>query len=197
MTKHRSSIRGLVARCVERVPFHSGSLFYNFALYFLNTFVAKIPFHTIRLFFYRKTITIGHDATILMHVRLRGFRISIGDNSIVNSFCVLDGRDADLRIGNNVDIAPDVHIYTLEHDPHSETHGSRPGAVVIGDNAWIASRVTILPGVGIGEGAVVAAGAVVAKDVPAWTIVGGVPATILGKRSIEVKFKHQYRPWFE
>ncbi len=169
----------------------------NLALYILNTFVAKIPFHAIRLFFYRRVIDVGRDETILMNVRIRGLQIEIGDNSIVNSFCLLDGRGADLRIGNNVDIAPYVRIWTLEHNPQSDMHETQAGPVVISDNAWIASGVTILPGVTIGEGAVVAAGALVTRDVAPRTIAAGIPAKEIGKRDIEVKYRHRYRPWFE
>ena len=68
----------------------------------------------------------------------------------------------------------------MEHDPQSPDFAIRGGPVVIEDYAWIGGRAVILPGLRIGEGAVVATGAVVTKDVPPYTIVGGVPDTRSG-----------------
>lgn len=121
-------------------------------------------------------------ATVCMHVTLLGPReISIGDRSVVNAHSVLGGRGA-LTIEHDVDIAMDVQVWTLEHDPDHPTHGTRSAEVLIEHHAWIASRAVILPGVTIGHGAVVAAGAVVTRDVPPLTIVGGVPARSIAKR---------------
>lgn len=69
--------------------------------------------------------------------------------------------------------------------------------VVIEDHVWIASRVTILPGVHIGRGAVIAAGAVVSKDVPALEIWGGVPARKIGVRNNKLEYENNYSPWFQ
>ena len=87
-------------------------------------------------------------------------------------------------IGSNVNIAAEVRIFTLEHDITSPDFGSKGGAVHIDDWVYIGPRVTILPSVRIGAGAVVATGAVVTKDVEPWTMVGGVPARFIKERPI-------------
>ena len=101
--------------------------------------------------------------------------VKLGARVVVNAHCILDGRDAQLRIGDDTDIGTHTHIWTLEHDPNDPAHGTKGAPVTIEDHVWIASRVTILPGVTIGRGAVVAAGAVVTKDVAPMAIVAGVP----------------------
>ena len=70
------------------------------------------------------------------------------------------------------------------------------GDIIINDFVWIASRVTILPGVEIGKGAVIATGAVVTKNVKPMDIVGGVPAKTIGKRKSKLKYKINYKPKF-
>lgn len=92
-------------------------------------------------------------------------------------------------IGNNVDIAQEVNIWTEQHDYNSPDFVSIEKPVVIEDYAWIASRATILPGVTIGRGAVVACGAVVTKDVPPLCIVAGVPAKQIGIRKDVFNYK--------
>lgn len=67
--------------------------------------------------------------------------------------------------------------------------------MIISDRAWIAYRAIILPGVTIGEGAVVGAGAVVMKDVEPYTIVGGNPAKVIKKRSLDLDYTLKYNPW--
>ena len=117
-------------------------------------------------------------------------------NAVVNENCILDGRGGSLIIGDNVDIGQDTNIWTLQHDVLSISHASIGGSVVICDYVWIATRVTILPGVTVGEGAVVAAGAVVTKDVRPYTIVGGVPAKVIGERAKGLSYKLKYRFYF-
>jgi len=107
--------------------------------------------------------------------------IKIGQDTIVGDHVFLDGR-APLIIGNHVDIASSVMIYNSEHDLESIAFSARTEPVVIGDYVFIGPRAIILPGVKIGKGAVIAAGAVVTKDVPEFTIVGGVPAKEIGER---------------
>ena len=123
--------------------------------------------------------------------------IYLGNNVIINRNVMLDGRGAKIIIGNNVDIAQETNIWTLEHDVKSENHKVTAGDVIIEDYVWIASRVTILPGVHIGKGAVIATGAVVTKDIPPLTIVGGIPAKIIGKRNGNLNYTLNYKPWFQ
>lgn len=112
-----------------------------------------------------------------------GFNIRIGDNFVSNyNFTVLD--EDKVTIGNNVFIGPNVGLYTVVHamDPVQRREGvmcSKP--ITIGDDVWICGNVTVLPGVTIGNGAVVAAGSVVRKDVPAMTLVAGNPAVEIRK----------------
>jgi maltose O-acetyltransferase len=110
--------------------------------------------------------------------------VSIGEDTIIGDRIFLDGR-AKLTIGSHVDIASEVMIYNSEHDMNAEDFHAIVAPVEIHDYVFIGPRAIILPGVTIGEGAVVAAGAVVTKDVPAFAFVGGVPAKVIGERSLK------------
>lgn len=169
----------------------------NLTLLFLNSIVARIPFHTPRLLFYRCAIRVGEGSSILMKTTLRGFRITVGKGCVINTGAVLDGRGAPLTLGDFVDVAPYVKVWTLDHDPNSADHASRARPVTIGDYVWLSSGCTVLPGVSLGNGCVVAAGAVVTKDVAPWTIVAGVPARPIGQRREQPVLRRPYRPWFE
>lgn len=166
--------------------------------YLFNRWLMFVPFHAVRLFFVRRQVgRLGRKATLLMGCQVRkGKNVSIGNHSIINRGVLLDGRGGKLTIGSNVDIAQETNIWTLEHDVHDDYHRDKGGDVTIEDYAWIASRVTILPGVTIGRGAVVAANAVVTKDVPPMAIVGGVPARVIGERKSGLRYTKEYAPWF-
>lgn len=167
-------------------------------LYLLvSNIIMLLPFHFLRLLWLRLFMHIGKDSSVLSFVEVRNPKnVVIGNNTIINRRVLLDGRGGHLIIGNNVDIAQETNIWTLEHDLNNDNHQSIGADVVIEDYVWIASRVTILPGVKIGYGAVVAAGAVVTKDVEPHTIVGGVPAKPIGLRKNDYNYILKYRPWF-
>ncbi len=173
--------------------------FLAFKDYIFRQWIMYIPFYSFRKFFIKNTIhSLGENTSFLVGVEFRnGKNISIGNNSIINKKVLLDGRGGKLVIGNDVDIAQETNIWTLEHDVHDDHHKDIGADVIIEDYVWIASRVTILPGVRIGRGAVVASCALVNKDVPPMAIVGGVPAKVLGTRKSALKYKLHYKPWFK
>ena len=152
----------------------------------LVTWIGLVPSHLLRLFFYTLAgVKIGRGSRI--HIGARFFypaNIKIGEGTIIGDNIFLDGREK-LIIGNHVDIASGVMIYNSEHDINSEDFPAISAPVEIGDFVFIGPRAIILPGVKIGRGAVVAAGAVVTKDVTEDAIVGGVPAEVIGERKVK------------
>jgi acetyltransferase-like isoleucine patch superfamily enzyme len=122
--------------------------------------------------------------------------IEIGAGTVVGHWATVDGRRG-VRIGRHVNLSSEVALWTLQHDPDDPAFSVRGGPIVIEDHAWISFRATILPGVTVGRGAVVAAGAIVTKDVPEYAIVGGIPATRIGTRSRDLDYTPAGRgPWF-
>ncbi len=102
-----------------------------------------------------------------------------------------------IRIGCNVNLSSDVHIYTEQHDhrdPWFRCNSDGSFGVTICDRAWIGPDTTLLPGVTVGEGAVVAAGAVVTGDVAPYTIVAGIPARKIGDRNRDLRYEFTGRP---
>ncbi|NMB84479.1 acyltransferase [Candidatus Roizmanbacteria bacterium] len=150
---------------------------------FFVQLLAQIPSHTLRKTVYRLFgIKIGKGSTVHMGaVFYDPKNIVIGDDTIVGEQAVLDGRDK-LAIGNHVALATGVMIYNSDHDLNDPNFKAVIAPVKIDDYVFIGPRAIILPGVQIGKGAVVGAGAVVTKDVPPYAIVGGVPAKIIGER---------------
>ena len=169
---------------------------FDLALYFYNGFLAHIPSHTIREFVLRRLMSVqmGLGSAVHLGCRLctRG-QLVIGENCVVDRNCNLDARGG-IWIGNNVNISPEVIILTAAHDPDAEddftgVHHS----VVIEDYAWIATKAMILPGVTIGRGAIVAAGAVVTKNVAPQMVVGGNPAREIRQRKGTQTYQLNYR----
>ncbi|UXS01276.1 sugar O-acetyltransferase [Agrobacterium tumefaciens] len=110
-----------------------------------------------------------------------GFNIEIGENFYANvNLVILDG--ARVKIGSNVFIAPNVHICCAGHplDIERRNKGLEYAfPVTIEDDVWIGAGAQILPGVTVGRGSVVAAGAIVIRDVPPMSLVGGNPARVI------------------
>lgn len=131
-------------------------------------------------------IRIGRDCLLKQHVYLRAGgagRIEIGDRTQVNNFCSFYGY-APLTIGSGCMIAPGVRLLTTRHNPEGDRSepnwGTEHEAVRIGDAVWIGANALVLPGVSVGDYSIIAAGAVVTKDVPPYSIVKGVPGRVTG-----------------
>jgi acetyltransferase-like isoleucine patch superfamily enzyme len=116
-------------------------------------------------------------------------KISIGDDVWINRGCRFFAshqiKDAVITVGNHVRFGPEVCIFSAGHDPRFRHLPDMAASVVVDDYCWIGGRSILLPGIHIGEGAVVAAGSVVTRDVPSWSIVGGVPARFIKSRELE------------
>lgn len=122
-----------------------------------------------------KNVNIEHGAVI-------SSKLSIGDNSEIGIDCVCGGE---LYVGNDVMMGPECVIISRNHDffrtdiPMREQGYKQALPCYIGNDVWIGRRVMIMPGVKIGNGVIIAAGAVVTKDIPDYAIAGGVPAKII------------------
>lgn len=115
-------------------------------------------------------------------------KISIGDHVAINrgcelyaSFLVEHGR---ITLGNRVTLSPNVRLYAIGHDYSSLDMPDLAGPIVVGDFAWIGGDSVVLPGVTIGEGAVIGAGSVVTRDVPPYSVAVGNPAKVIKTRQI-------------
>jgi maltose O-acetyltransferase len=184
--------RNFVAK-LRKLPRYAREQWASFAddlgLYIL-TLTGYVPSHTYRRLVYTR-FGIHYPRNSAIHWRARFFAphgITIGPYTTIGNDVFLDGRET-ITIGSCVNMAGEVRIYTQEHDIDSPDFKAVGAPVVIDDYAYIGTRVTILPGVRIGEGAVVATGAVVTKDVAPYTLVGGVPARFLRPRSRDLRYK--------
>jgi acetyltransferase-like isoleucine patch superfamily enzyme len=162
-----------------------------------NSFITHVPSRRVRYLFLRFYLGRYLEGTgVQRGCRfLNGRKVMLGRRNVLNHGCLLDGRRYEIWIGDDVSIGPDATILTLGHDPQSPTFDDRGGDVTIGNRVWIGYRAVIMPRVSIGEGAVVAAGAVVTKDVEPFTIVAGVPARPIGSRNEELTYELNYHPF--
>ena len=138
-----------------------------------------------------KAITIGDHVSIMQYAKLYAHnegRIEIGNYVSVNSNVQLGAADhGKIVLGENVLIGPNAVLRASNHqfsriDVPIRSQGHSGGSIVVEDDVWIGANVVILPDVHIGKGAVLAAGAVVTRDVPSYVIAGGVPAVEIGDR---------------
>lgn len=161
--------------------------------------LGHLPSHHIRKFclinLYQ--MQIEDDVVIYGGFEIRNpWNIKIGKGSVIGNGTILDGRGG-IIIGRNVNFSSGVWIWTNQHSPIDQSFCTVSAPVEIEDRAWISSRTTILPGVTISEGSVVAAGAVVTKNCDPYKIYGGIPAKIIGERprNICYEFNGSHTPF--
>ena len=162
-----------------------------------NSLIGNAPSRILRAAYLRVYLArYGTGTGVQMGCRfLNGRKIHLGDRNVINFGCLLDGRRHGIRTGHDVSIGPEATILTLGHDPQSADFADRGGAVTIGDHVWIGYRSIVLPGVTLGVGAVVWAGAIVTKNVEPFTIVAGNPARRVGDRTRDLHYRCHYSPW--
>lgn len=169
---------------------------------YIDIQIGKIPSHHLRAIIYKYIfqVNFGKHSILYYGSEIRShYKLIIGEGSIIGDKAILDARNG-IKIGKNVNLSSNVSIWTEQHDhrdPWFRCLSDDTFGVKICDRAWIGPGVTILHSVTIGEGAVVAAGSIVTKDVPAFAIVAGVPAKKIGERNRDLKynFKGQYLPF--
>lgn len=138
----------------------------------------------------RRGVEVADGASIAAHAFVHG-PVKLGRDVSVNPYVTLDGGKRGIVIGDGTRIAAHAALYAFDHglDPAQpiRTQPVASRGILIGYDVWIGARAVITDGVTIGDGAVIGAGAVVTHDVPALTIVGGVPARKIGDRRTRTK----------
>lgn len=180
----------------------STSPFYKFAKalgieFMVNDILPHIPFWRIRKAYLRLVgMHIGQDTYITKkNYIMSPWLINIGKYGHINRDCTLDGRGI-IEIGNSVSISHGVKLMTGSHDIQNCYFPGIYEKITIEDYAWLGVNCIILKGITIGKGAVVAAGAVVTKNVPDYTIVAGIPAKPIGKRKENLAYKCIWKELF-
>lgn len=157
--------------------------------YMVNDVLPHIPFWSWRRAYLRLLgLKVGKGSFIMKCTYFMSpWLVTVGKHSHINRGCTIDAR-AGINIGDNVSISHGVKLFTGSHDAQSPHFNAVFAPITIDDYAWLGIGCIVLKGVHIGKGAVVAAGAVVTKDVPEYTIVGGIPAKTIGQRTKNLKY---------
>lgn len=161
--------------------------------------VGKIPSHMIRKAIYIYVLGMSIENNVVIYhetVFRRPSNIKIGEGSIIGDRCELDGRGG-LTIGKNCNLSSEVHIWTAQHDLQASQFDYVKEPVEIGDRCWISSNTIILPGVKLGEGTVLAAGAVLTHSTEPFSVYAGVPAKKIGERNSQLEYEFDgNHDWF-
>jgi putative colanic acid biosynthesis acetyltransferase WcaF len=168
--------------------------------YVLNHVVNRIPLVGMRM---RAYAAVGvkfdelESANISLGVEMwNGCGLVLGPRSTIGQRCYIDAR-AGVRVDSDVSISREAAVLTATHIPDDPEFAARLAPVHLEPHCFIGMRAFVLPGVRIGEGAVVGAGAVVTTDVEPYTIVGGTPAKVLRKRQGPMSYELDFRPsWY-
>lgn len=185
--------KGLLKRLLTRKVVADVKLQVWIFLVFCFNFIYKLLFFNfmkkqlLKLFGFK----IGRQSYIHNSTFLSLGKLSIGNNSVINPKCIIDNR-GEIFIGDNVSIAHFCKIYTTGHDVNCSYFTGVKKSVTIKNHVVLFSSCIIQPGVTIGEGAVVYPGAVVTKDIPPYSLVGGNPAKVIGTRTSELNYRLDY-----
>jgi acetyltransferase-like isoleucine patch superfamily enzyme len=165
--------------------------------YALNHVVNRIPLVGARMRAYA-ALGVKFDERSSAHISLGvemwvGRRLAMGARSTIGQRCYIDAR-AGIRVDSDVSISREAALLTATHIPDDPEFLASLAPVHLERHCWIGMRALVLPGVRVGEGAVVGAGAIVTGDVAPYTIVAGVPAKVLRKRWEPLSYRLDWRP---
>jgi putative colanic acid biosynthesis acetyltransferase WcaF len=163
----------------------------------MNHLVCRIPFASPRMAAYALLgVDLEDHRTGIIMLGTQIFRargLHIGRNCSIGRHCVLDARGG-VQIGENVNIGSYTRLQPGKHLIDDPDFKSQRGSMAIGNRAWIAEGAILVGNLTIGEGAVVAAGAVVTKDVDPFMVVAGVPAKPIRERAHDLRYELTWRP---
>ena len=168
--------------------------------YVFNHVVNRIPLTGARMRMYA-ALGVRFDDVSSTNISLGtemwlGGRLAMGARSTIGQRCYIDARGS-IRIDSDVSIAREVALLTATHIPDEPNFAGNVLPVHLHQRCWIGLRALVMPGVDVGEGAIVGAGALVTRDVDPYTIVGGVPAKVLRKRREPMSYELDWRPsWY-
>jgi acetyltransferase-like isoleucine patch superfamily enzyme len=175
---------------------HAADQAYFLALALINTLHGWLPFFLRPLLYRACGFQVDRSATLQGGIRFFHVgRLTVGEGSLINRGVYLDNRGG-ITIGRHVSIAHDAKLYTMGHDPHDPAFATKAAPIRLDDHAVVFAGAMLMPGVHVGQGAVVMAGAVVTKDVPPGRMVGGNPAVDLGERGCVPAYRLKRRFWF-
>jgi maltose O-acetyltransferase len=159
----------------------------SYLLQFLFSLLPDTRLFRFKAFLLRlRGFEIGSNVRVVSSVKIKLKRLSIGDNTFIGHETLIAGGDALVKIGKNVDIAPRCIIVTGTHEIGEAAHRAGKGLsleIVIGDGTWIGAHSTILGGVHIGTGCIMAAGCLVNRDFDNNCLIAGVPAKVVRELS--------------
>ncbi len=169
-----------------------GGFLGGFIWFFTNTILSPFPSRRVRYYGLKLLgMKLSKNVRFYQGFHIRNPKqVQIEDGVSIGPKVLLDGRKG-LKIGKSAVLGYECIIWTLNHDYNDINFCGKGAPVEIGAYSWICSRSIILPGIKIGEGAVVASGAIVTRDVPPYTVVGGIPARVLGNRE-KKDYKYGY-----
>jgi len=188
-----SKCRKVVSRCYySLLPYMYGYVRY------ITILVGRIPSHRLRNLLMRYVFCMKATSNTVIYggCEFRSPWNIRADRCTISTYCILDGR-AGIEFGQDVVLGSGVHIWTEEHDvndPYFRVMEKNRQPVSVGNHAWICSDSTILPGVTVGEGAVIASRAVLTKDAEAFGIYAGVAAHKIAVRNSDLKYTLNGKP---
>ena len=168
--------------------------------YVMNHVVNRIPLVAQRLAAYA-ALGVSFDDVTDVNIALggevwNGAGLSVGRGSSIGQSCYVDARGG-IRLSEQVSVGREVALITATHIVDDPSFDARVAPIELGTRSFIGVRALVLPGVTIGEGAVVGAAAVVTRDVEPWTVVTGIPAAPVGRRQGPMDYELRWRPnWY-